>query len=206
MAAFIPYGKKNAQPEDSGLSSGFGFWQSERNSTENSGLLGGGNFASRATASMMGAASGATQMGGDTFGMMKSLMEDPISMNQWIAFGVCLVVGGVLMAMSFLFLPMILLAPQKFSGLFTLGSLCFFMSFAALRGPAKFASHLLTKERLPFSISYVGSMIGTLYSANILRSYILTLVFTGIQVLTFSFLVNVCNLRICSRNNIRFKC
>ena len=99
-----------------------------------------------------------------------------------MAFGVCIAVGAVLMSLSFVFLPMILLAPQKFSGLFSLGSLCFFLSFAALRGPAKFASHLLTKERLPFSIAYVGSLIMCLYSANILRSYILTLVFTGIQI------------------------
>ena len=81
MAAFVPYGKKSTTPQDSGLSSGFGFWQSER-TNESSSLLGNGNFASRATASMMSAAGGATQMGGDTFYAMKSLMEDPISMNQ----------------------------------------------------------------------------------------------------------------------------
>ena len=111
-------------------------------------------------------------------------------MNQGMAFGVCMAVGLVLMSLSFVYLPMILIAPQNFSGLFSLGSLCFFIGFAALQGPAEFASHLLKKGRLPLSLSYVGSLIACLCSANILGSYILTLVFTGIHIVALLYFLS----------------
>lgn len=61
--------------------------------------------------------------------------------------------GGVLFLFMafFIGLPTLLLSPSKFALFFTLGC-CFVMSgFAALKGWRSQMSHMLQRERLPFS-------------------------------------------------------
>lgn len=41
---------------------------------------------------------------------------------------------------------------------------------------------MLSKERAIFSVGYVGSVLGTLYAALIIKSYLLSIFFCGIQV------------------------
>ena len=38
-------------------------------------------------------------------------------------------------------------------------------SFALLNGPIAHLKHILSRERLPFTVAYLGSMIATLYFA-----------------------------------------
>lgn len=45
------------------------------------------------------------------------------------------------------------------------GSILVLVSVALLRGPLTHVKHMISKERLPFSVSYVGSMVLTLYAA-----------------------------------------
>lgn len=65
------------------------------------------------------------------------------------------------------------LFPTKFAIPFTIGSGCNMGAIAALRGYRAQAAHMMSKERLPFSTIYVGSMLATLWSAIVAHSYIL---------------------------------
>lgn len=65
------------------------------------------------------------------------------------------------------------LFPAKFAIPFTIGSGCNMGAVAALRGYHAQAAHMLSKERLPFSTVYVGSMLATLWSAIVAHSYVL---------------------------------
>ncbi|KAI8967981.1 Got1/Sft2-like family-domain-containing protein, partial [Mycotypha africana] len=97
-----------------------------------------------------------------------------------IAFALCLALGAGCFSLSFFFLP---LFPGKFAATFTLGSILVLVSVALLRGPLSHIKHMMSKERLPFTISYVGSMILTLYAAIGLRAMILTIIFAVIQII-----------------------
>merc|ERR1711920_939344 len=83
--------------------------------------------------------------------------------------------------MSFSFLPMLPIAPQKFSLLFAFGSMTLMGSFALLKGPTSFLSGLMQREKLPFSAAYAIGLVGTLVATIVMRSFILTAVFGLVQ-------------------------
>lgn len=68
------------------------------------------------------------------------------------------------------------LFPAKFALPFTLGSACNMGAVASLRGYRAQAAHMLSKERLPFSTVYVGSMLATLWAALVAHSYFLCMI------------------------------
>jgi len=90
-------------------------------------------------------------------------------------------VGCLLITLSFSFLPVLVISPQKFALLFALGSLVIMGSLAFLKGPKALASQLMQREKLPFSSAYIVGLVGTLVSTIVLRSFILTAVFGIIQ-------------------------
>lgn len=93
--------------------------------------------------------------------------------------------GGGLLALTmalFVFLPVIIIAPAKFASAFTLGSVLIMGSFFALKGFKAQLSHMLDKDRLLFSMGYVGSMGATLYAALVMHSYVMSLVCCAAQV------------------------
>uniref|UniRef100_A0A3N7FS86 Vesicle transport protein n=1 Tax=Populus trichocarpa TaxID=3694 RepID=A0A3N7FS86_POPTR len=68
-------------------------------------------------------------------------------------FGLFLATGVFFVFTSFaLFLPVIVLVPQKFAICFTLGCGFIIASFFALKGPKNQLAHMSSKERLPFSL------------------------------------------------------
>merc|ERR1711904_373508 len=77
-------------------------------------------------------------------------------------FGGVFFLGVFLISMSFSFLPIIMISPQKFALLFALGSTTLLSSFAILKGPMAFAQSLAEREKLPFSGAYLLGLIGTL--------------------------------------------
>ncbi|KAF9401457.1 protein transport protein sft2 [Mortierella sp. AD011] len=85
-------------------------------------------------------------------------------------FALC-VAGGVacFMIAFFVGLPMFVISPSKFATSFTLGSILMMTSFALLRGPMAHVKALITKERLPFTGAYFGSMVFTLYASLICK-------------------------------------
>ncbi|KAJ6894839.1 hypothetical protein NC652_028555 [Populus alba x Populus x berolinensis] len=86
-----------------------------------------------------------------------------------------------------LFLPVIVLVPQKFAICFTLGCGFIIASFFALKGPKNQLAHMSSKERLPFTLGFIGSMVGTLYVSMVLHSYFLSVLFSVIQVLALAY-------------------
>merc|ERR1719498_2047148 len=90
------------------------------------------------------------------------------------------------MCLACCFLPIIVLAPQKFALLYTLGSLCIMASFSILRGHSAFIKYLLSRSRALFSTTYVASMLGTLWASLVYRSQLLTVLFAVVQVVSLS--------------------
>ena len=70
---------------------------------------------------------------------------------------------------------------RQFALCFTLGSGLYMASFALLRGPAVHLASMMSCERLPFTTSYLTSMLGTLYASLVARSQILTIIMASAQ-------------------------
>ncbi|RGB25819.1 Got1/Sft2-like family-domain-containing protein [Rhizophagus diaphanus] len=112
--------------------------------------------------------------------------EEWFTLTRWqrfVGFGVCMAAGVLCFLIAFLTLPLLALKPRKFAVTYTMGSVLVLMSFALLHGPIAHLKHIFSRERIPFTVAYLGSMIGTLYSAIGLRSTLLTLLFSIIQVI-----------------------
>ncbi|CAI2177498.1 1154_t:CDS:2 [Funneliformis geosporum] len=71
--------------------------------------------------------------------------------------------GVLCLLIAFLTLPILALKPRKFAVVYTMGSLLIISSFALLHGPLTHLKHILSRERLPFTVAYLGSLIATLY-------------------------------------------
>ncbi|WVF65402.1 hypothetical protein IAT40_000129 [Kwoniella sp. CBS 6097] len=111
--------------------------------------------------------------------------EAYFALSRWerfLGFLACCVGGIACFGVAFLFLPILAIKPRKFALAFTLGSLLFMLGFAILHGPWNHLKHILSPERLPFSLAYFGSLALTLFFAIGIRSTIGTLVAAIIQV------------------------
>ncbi|KAL7415799.1 ER-to-golgi vesicle protein transport Sft2 [Mrakia frigida] len=111
--------------------------------------------------------------------------EAYFALSRWerfMAFLGCLAGGAVCFFVAFLTLPILAIKPRKFAVAFTLGSFLFMMGFSVLMGPVAHFKHLISPERLPFSIAYVGSLGMTMYMAVGAKSFFGTLISAIIQV------------------------
>ncbi|GMH32778.1 hypothetical protein BSKO_00612 [Bryopsis sp. KO-2023] len=105
------------------------------------------------------------------------------SRQQWYYFAAFLTGGLVMLFLAFsVALPIIVLSPSKFAFSFTLGSVLIMSAFTVLKGWKQQMKHMISKERIPFSAGYVGSMLGTLYAAVVMKSYLFSLICSGLQV------------------------
>ncbi|XP_050204267.1 protein transport protein SFT2-like [Mercurialis annua] len=105
-------------------------------------------------------------------------------------FGVLLAAGVFFIFIAFtMFLPVMVLVPQKFAICFTIGCTFIMGSFFALKGPRNQLAHMSTKERLPFTLGFIGTMVGTVYVSMFLHSYVLSVLFSVLQVLALSYYV-----------------
>ncbi|EYU27468.1 hypothetical protein ABFS82_13G155600 [Erythranthe guttata] len=103
-------------------------------------------------------------------------------------FGLLLASGVFFIFIAFtLFLPVIVLVPQKFALCFTAGCAFIIGSFFALKGPKNQFTHMSSKERLPFTLGFLGSMIGTIYVSMVLHSYVLSVLFSVLQVMALAY-------------------
>ena len=86
-------------------------------------------------------------------------------------------VGTLMFSLAFFVgLPTLILAPAKFALCFSIGSACSMSAMGALRGVQGQVTHMMAPERLTHSMAYLGSLLGTLYCALVLHSYVLTIV------------------------------
>ncbi|KAH7099056.1 SFT2-domain-containing protein [Auriculariales sp. MPI-PUGE-AT-0066] len=111
--------------------------------------------------------------------------EAYFALNRWdrlLGFGACIIGACVCFAAAFFSLPLLVLRPSKFALSFSLGSLLVMGGFSLLIGPWNHVKHLLSKERLPFTITYFASLGLTLYFSLGAQSYIGALVCGMVQV------------------------
>ncbi|EIM80180.1 ER-to-golgi vesicle protein transport Sft2 [Stereum hirsutum FP-91666 SS1] len=111
--------------------------------------------------------------------------EAYFALSRWerlLGFLGCLAGAAVCFAVAFFTLPLLALRPAKFALAFSLGSLLVMFGFSVLIGPINHAKHLISKERLPFSIAYLSSLGLTLYFALGPHSYLGSLLCAVVQV------------------------
>mmetsp|Transcript_93087 Transcript_93087/g.207977 ORF Transcript_93087/g.207977 Transcript_93087/m.207977 type:complete len:247 (-) Transcript_93087:52-792(-) len=126
----------------------------------------------------------ATRAGGALGGKLGGYVQAvSIGRERWAAFFALLCLGALLVMASLSMLPLLVLAPQKFAAVFTSGSLCLLAAPAALKGVGSLVSHLTSREKLPLSVGYVGSMAGTLWASLWYRSTLLTIAFSAMQIM-----------------------
>lgn len=100
-----------------------------------------------------------------------------------IGFFTCLLLGLVCFGLALALTPVIVLKSRKFAALFTMGSLFSLGSFSFLWGPWEHFKHLMSLSRLPFTVVYVATAVGTLYSALVLHYTVLTIIMAVAQIL-----------------------
>ncbi|KAL3624634.1 hypothetical protein CASFOL_031302 [Castilleja foliolosa] len=121
-------------------------------------------------------------------GSFNSATSNVPSGKSLMYFGFFLAAGVFFIFIGFtIFLPVMVLKPQKFAICFTIGCAFIVGSFFALKGPKNQLTHMLSKERLPFTLGFIGSMAGTIYVSMVLHSYILSVIFSVLQVLALSY-------------------
>ncbi|TFK69764.1 SFT2-domain-containing protein [Pluteus cervinus] len=108
------------------------------------------------------------------------------ALGRWerlLGFGGCLIGAAICFFVAFITLPLLAIRPAKFALSFSLGSLLVMFGFSVLIGPINHIKHLISKERLPFSLVYFASLGLTLYFSLSAHSYLGSLIFGIVQVL-----------------------
>ncbi|KAK7681755.1 hypothetical protein QCA50_015102 [Cerrena zonata] len=112
--------------------------------------------------------------------------EAYFALSRWerlLGFGACLIGAAVCFFVAFITLPLLAIKPAKFALAFSLGSLLVMFGFSVLIGPINHLKHLISKERLPFSLTYLASLGLTLYFALGAHSYFGSLIGAIVQVI-----------------------
>ncbi|KAJ1821971.1 protein transport protein sft2 [Coemansia sp. RSA 2671] len=103
-------------------------------------------------------------------------------MQRWVGFAGCAVLALFCYMLAFMALPLMIVSPQKFATAFSLGSLSTIAAIALLRGPRAHTQHMVSRERLAFTLTYFGSVFFTLFFSAIAHTYLGTLFFVVIQI------------------------
>mmetsp|Transcript_13783 Transcript_13783/g.27862 ORF Transcript_13783/g.27862 Transcript_13783/m.27862 type:complete len:327 (+) Transcript_13783:116-1096(+) len=135
----------------------------------------------KAAAAAGAAAKGLERAGSGITGSLGGLAALTMSPVKLAQFAGTFFAGILLITMSFSFLPMLVIAPQKFALLFAFGSMTMLGSFAILKTPKVFIAGLFRREQLPFSVCYIIGLVGTLFATLVMRSFVYTAVFGVIQ-------------------------
>lgn len=93
-------------------------------------------------------------------------------------------VGIGIIFFSFLFLPIVILAPTKFVSLFSLGSFVTLLSFVFLYGTGDYLNLLFSKERYFFTFLFLFSIFIGFYFAVVRPYFLIALICVGIQFVT----------------------
>ncbi|KAL6562486.1 hypothetical protein OROGR_003493 [Orobanche gracilis] len=186
--------EKALQPTSSSLLAEWNSYAAARSSEESSsgGSLGGVFDIESAVRSANDTVSGTFNVVSkgvrDLPGNLQSATSGIPSGKSLMYFGLLLASGVFFVFIAFtLFLPVIVLVPQKFALCFTAGCAFVVGSFFALRGPKNQFNHMSSKERLPFTLGFIGSMVGTIYVSMVLHSYVLSVLFSVLQVMVLAY-------------------
>ena len=110
--------------------------------------------------------------------------------TSYLRFGIIFFTGIAIIIISFLFLPLIIITPKKFTLLFTLGTFVSISSFLFYFGTNKFFDVLFNKDRIWFTVAYLTGFFGCLFfPAFFGKNYILILVFSGLEMISTLFFI-----------------
>lgn len=124
----------------------------------------------------------------DIPGSFQSAATNVPSGKSLMYFSLLLAAGIFFVFIAFaMFLPVMVLMPQKFAICFTIGCVLIIGSFFALKGPKNQLAHMFSRERLPFTLGFISSMVGTIYVSMVLHSYVFSVLFSVLQVLALSY-------------------
>lgn len=96
--------------------------------------------------------------------------------QRYIGFAICIGGATILFMLSMMYLPFAMIRPSKFAAPYCFASLLVFSSFGFIHGFVSYGHHLVSKDRLPFTLLFIGTTIMTLYSATKNLGYILTVI------------------------------
>ncbi|CAN3375043.1 hypothetical protein DIURU_005155 [Diutina rugosa] len=109
--------------------------------------------------------------------------------DRLIGFGACLAASTLCFVLCVFMFPVLALRPTKFAMLWTMGSLLFIVSFGVLSGPVAYTKHLLSASRIPFTAIYFGSVVMTVWSALVLKSTVLVIISSAIELVAVVYYV-----------------
>ena len=115
----------------------------------------------------------ATQEWLETMGLTRS--------QRYTAFAICVCAAVFLFFLAMFHLPFVVIRPGKFVVPYCMGSMFILVSFGFLHGFVSYWKHLLSKKKVAYSAWFILATFGTLYSALSLKSYILTVAMSLIQ-------------------------
>ena len=110
--------------------------------------------------------------------------------TSYLKFGIVFFTGIVVIIISFLFLPLIIITPKKFTLLFALGTFVTISSFIFYFGTNKFFDVLFNKDRIWFTVIYLAGFFGCLFFPTFFgKNYFLILVFSGLEMISTLFFI-----------------
>ena len=110
--------------------------------------------------------------------------------TSYLKFGIVFFTGIVVIIISFLFIPLIIITPKKFTLLFALGTFVTISSFIFYFGTNKFFDVLFNKDRIWFTVIYLTGFVGCLFFPTFFgKNYFLILVFSGLEMVSTLFFI-----------------
>lgn len=104
-----------------------------------------------------------------------------------MGFACCLGASLLCFVICIFMFPILALKPRKFGLLWSMGSLLFVVSFGILQGPVNYTKHLLSSLRIVFTTVFFASVLSTLYCAVVLKSSILTIITSIIELFAIAY-------------------
>lgn len=101
--------------------------------------------------------------------------------QRYTAFGFCMIAAIFLFLLALFHLPFVVIRPGKFVVPYCMASLFILISFGFIHGFVSYTRHLISPKKLPYSAWFFLSTFATLYSALSLKSYLLTVVSSLVQ-------------------------
>lgn len=125
---------------------------------------------------------------GDNSGMLNKLklnVSESIEVEKsYKSFFITIAIGFGFLALSVIFLPFVILQPQKFLSMFSIGSIFILGSFIFIHGTKEYFMMLFDTKRKWFTIAYLISLLLGFYYAFIKGYFLISLICTGIQLIT----------------------
>lgn len=125
---------------------------------------------------------------GDNSGMLNKIkinIGNSIEVEKsYKTFFIVLAVGLGMLALSLIFLPFVVIQPQKFLSLFSIGSFLVLASFIFIHGTTEYFKKLFDSSRRIFTIAYLISLILGFYYAFVKGYFLISLICTIVQLIT----------------------